>query len=77
MTQRRIMNGQECPECGGTQLVIELDTEITAIGVPQGRYNSSEIRPIVVVGCAECSATVEIIRDSDRIAVIYPTEVES
>jgi predicted nucleic-acid-binding Zn-ribbon protein len=69
------VNQHRCPECGSTKLVIELDTEVTATGIPDGRLKANEIRAIVVVGCEECSATVEVIRDSDRIAVIYPAEV--
>jgi hypothetical protein len=53
-------------------LSIELDTEVVATGIPDGRLKLNEVRAIVVIGCEECSATVEIIRDVDRIAIIYP-----
>jgi hypothetical protein len=58
-----------CQECGSTQLSLTLDTEVTA-RVPDGRLKANEIRPMVVVGCDECSATVEIVYDTGRLVLL-------
>lgn len=64
------MPARTCPECEGTQLSLTLDTEVTATGIMDGRHRSHDVRPVVVVGCDECSATVEIVRDAARLVLI-------
>lgn len=63
-----------CQECGSSKLSLTLDTEVMAVGVADGRLRSNEIRAILVIGCEECSATVEIVRDTDRLVLLPKAE---
>ena len=59
----------QCPECESTELFWTLDTQVTATGVADGRLRSSEVRPVLVQGCDECSETIEILTDEDMARV--------
>jgi hypothetical protein len=67
------MNKRICPECGSNKLSLTLDHEVMG-RIPDGRLKSNEIRAMIVVGCDECSATVEIVYDTDRLILLPPHE---
>lgn len=50
----------ECPNCEGTQFSLTLDTQVRAQGVSDGRLRSNEVHAIIVLGCDECSETLEV-----------------
>jgi uncharacterized protein YlaI len=65
-----------CPECESEQLSWALAVRQTN-RVPSGRLTLHDVEPIIVLGCDECSATVSIVADDDRLnELIDPSEEE-
>jgi len=52
---------QTCPECESTDIEWSADVE-TASAAVDGRLRMHEVSPVIILGCNECSATVDVVR---------------
>jgi hypothetical protein len=59
---------RRCQECGSRELSLTLDS-IKRGPVGDGLLRMHDVTPVVVLGCDECSATVEIIDNPARLAL--------
>ena len=61
---------KKCPVCGSEKLTWETGVRSTANGVVDGRFKLNEIEGIFILGCDECSETVQVI-SSDKFLELH------
>lgn len=56
----------ECRNCGGENWSLTIDTQVTA-NVGDGRLKANEVRAIIVLGCVDCSETLDIFTQTETL----------
>lgn len=63
----------KCPNCESLNLSVSIDKILNIAAPGHGMLSMNDVRPVVVIGCEECSETVEILEVDDpriRLTVI-------
>lgn len=60
----------ECRNCESVNFDITIDVVRATIGPGHGRLGMKDVKAVVVVGCVDCSETIEILEADDPRIVI-------
>lgn len=61
---------RRCPNCDSTKLSLDLSTRHAASAPLNGLLSGHDVIPMLVLGCDECSETIELIEDTTRIRLV-------
>jgi hypothetical protein len=59
-----------CPNCEGINFDVTIETMRATTGPGHGQLSMNDVKAVVVIGCVDCSETIEVLEaDDDRIII--------